>query len=104
MAKKKRDKSANGTRYTEASKKRGAKMLEKKGATVASVAKSLGIPGRTLTRWAAKYGVDRPGNERVYDRTLIRRELRKKNSTLDAVAAKVGCSVRLVRAVRSGLR
>ena len=101
MAKKKRDTAAHGTRYTEESKKRGAKMLEEEGATVKAVAKSLGIPPRTLRRWATQHGVACPGNEREYDRTLIRRELRKKNSTLASVAAKVGCSERLVGTVRS---
>ena len=102
MPTKQADKSAHGARYEERDKKRAANMLKKKDATVAAVAKELEIPRRTLRRWAKRYGVECPGNRRVYDHKLIKRELRKKDMTLDGVAAKAGCSVRLVRAVRNG--
>ena len=102
MATKQTDKSGKGARYLEREKKRGANMLKKPGVTVASVAKELGVAPRTLRRWAKEHKVKCPGNFRTYDHKLIRRELAKKNTTLGAVAAKVGCSVRLVRAVRSG--
>ena len=97
---KQRDTKAHGVRYDDESKKRGAKLLSKKGATVASVSKELGISPRTLRRWAIEYKVDRPGKQRQFDRERILRLL-SSNGTAE-VAAKVGCSQRHVRAVRSG--
>jgi len=98
--KKQRDTKAHGVRYDEESKKRGASLLSKKGATVASVAKELGISPRTLRRWAIECNVERPGQQRQFDRDRILRLLTSNGTA--AVAAKVGCSQRHVRAVRSG--
>ena len=95
-----RNPAVHGHRYEEADKTRGAKLLKAKGATVADVAKELGISVRTLRRWATERGVDCPGN-RKYDHEKIR-SLLEHGKTTGEVASLVGCSVRLVRAVRAG--
>jgi transposase-like protein len=99
--KQKHDKKAHGVRYTEESKRMGVRMLKKKGATVQAVAEELGISARTLRRWAKEAGVERPGQQRQFDREKIM-TLLGNNKTTAEVAAKLGCSARHVRAVRNG--
>jgi transposase-like protein len=90
-----------GYRYPEAERKRWAKLYAK-GQTVRQIADEANATRATVQYWLEQAGVRLRGNVRHFDRKAILREVKRGKLTQDQIAAKFGCSQRLVSDVARG--
>jgi transposase-like protein len=91
----------SGTRYSEKDKQQWVDWYNKK-VTLSEICRRSGATRHTVLRWLKAAKVPLRGNERLFDRKAICREIAKGKISQSAIARKFGCSQRLVSDLARG--